>query len=229
MLNVQMMGHQRDILATMGIDIWIPQHAARLQQSPSSTLWRDQALPEPLPELPQTVLASPELVTPQKQDIAVELTQFIEVEPEQNRAEQLIAPQPPELQPEPAIQIAAFAIQAISLTSCTILLDTSSLTEAQAELWLNIQQAIPAEFAELKWPFPLAEMQDGRGASCYVQGFVDAISVGKDLIALGEVPYLQQADVHRLAGLQEMLDQPILKKRLWQFMQKSLNTRMPDE
>jgi len=55
------------------------------------------------------------------------------------------------------------------------------------------------------------------------------MGVDKDLIALGEIPHLQQADLHQLASLQEMLDQPILKKRLWQFMQKSLNTRMTDE
>ncbi|MCJ8160570.1 hypothetical protein [Acinetobacter zhairhuonensis] len=230
MLNIKMMGHQRDILATMGIDIWIPRSVARVHHSQSSGLWRDQAQPEINAELPLSQIVVPISSEPDIQDIDDVLTQFVEVEQE-------IVQQPPkpitpviaEVQPQPAIHIEAFELQAVSLATCLIVLDASQLTEAQSELWVNIQQAIPAEYHELKWPFPLLEMQDGRGAGSYVQGFIDAIGVDKDLIALGDISHLQQVDLQRLASLQEMLEQPILKKRLWQFMQKSLNTRMNDE
>ena len=230
MLNIKMMGHQRDILATMGIDIWIPNHSVRVQQTQSSSLWRDQALPEVMVELPQNQIEIPTFSPPDISEIESTLTQFVETEKEsRHQNTQVVSIEPLEAVPQAAIQIEAFELQAISSASCLIVVDASTLSESQVELWLNIQRAIPTEYHELKWPFPLAEMQDGRGASSYVQGFIDGMGVDKDLIALGEIPHLQQADLHQLASLQEMLDQPILKKRLWQFMQKSLNTRMNDE
>lgn len=225
-----MMGHQRDILATMGIDIWIPRSVARVQHSQPSGLWRDQAQPEIITELALSQVELPVSGESDIPEIDNALTQFFEIE--QENVQQTLKPATPvavELQSQSAIQIEAFELQAVSLATCLIVLDASYLTEAQAELWANIQQAIPAEYHELKWPFPLLEMQDGRGAVSYVQGFIDAIGVDKDLIALGDIPHLQQVELHRLASLQEMLEQPILKKRLWQFMQRSLNTRMNDE
>lgn len=230
MLNIEMMGHQRDILATMGIDIWIPNHVARVQQTQLSSLWRDQALPEVMTELPQDLIEPPALNQPDVQEVDKLLTQFVEIEQESHQQHtQVVLSEPLKADPKPVIQIDTFELQAISMASCLIVIDASGLSEQQTELWGNIQHAVPAEYHELKWPFPLAEMQDGRGASSYVRGFIDAIGVDKDLIALGVIPHLQQVDCHQLASLQDMLDQPILKKRLWQFMQKSLNTRMTDE
>src|SRR5690606_1359460 len=53
----------------------------------------------------------------------------------------------------------------------------------------------------------------------YIQGFLDGMSAEKNIIFLGTVPYISNSKIIQLASLQEMLDQPILKKRLWQFMQ----------
>ena len=223
-----MMGHQRDILATMGIDIWIPRAVTRVQHSSTSSLWRDQARPEVINELPLVQTETPLASEAKVQNIDDVLTQFVEIEQEQLQQHVKLAV-PAEIQQQQPIQIDAFELQAVCLASCLIVVDASQLSEKQAELWVNIQQAIPSEYHELKWPFPLQEMQDGRGAVSYVQGFIDAIGVDKDLIALGDIPHLQQLELHRLASLQDMLEQPILKKRLWQFMQKSLSTRMNDE
>ena len=43
----------------------------------------------------------------------------------------------------------------------------------------------------------------------------------KNIIFLGQSGYFNHEKGMQLASLQEMLDQPLLKKRLWQFMQKS--------
>lgn len=85
-------------------------------------------------------------------------------------------------------------------------------------LWHNIQHAVSGEYNELQWPFPLMNFQDGHGAESYVQGFLDAISEDKNIIFLGQSAYLKHSKSINLAGLQEMLTQPLLKKRLWQFM-----------
>ncbi len=76
-----------------------------------------------------------------------------------------------------------------------------------------------ADFFALQWPFGLVNLQDGRGAASYVQGFIDAISLDKNVICLGDIPHLEHAKVYPLASLQQMIEQPLLKKRLWQFMQ----------
>ena len=65
-------------------------------------------------------------------------------------------------------------------------------------------------------------MQDGRGASSYIQGFLDVFSTEKNVLCLGEIPHLQASHSIQLASLQEMLIQPLLKKRLWQFMQNKM-------
>jgi len=213
-----MIGHQRDILATLGIDIWIPKDVA-CQNMPSSSIWRDQAAPEYLTEI-VIAKSQPEIpIVPQ-----IEQPKVLE------RIEALITPSvikevPTEVAPlaieeRPALQIAPFQLQAFGLPDCVIVVDATEMTAEQQQLWNNIQQALQAEYYELQWPFPLLNFQDSRGVDSYVHGFLDAISADKNIILIGQLPYLADPQSINLAGLQEMLDQPLLKKRLWQFMQK---------
>ena len=215
-----MIGHQRDILATLGIDIWVPKDAA-CQNMPSSSIWRDQAAPEYLSEI--VVAKAQPLIVPEPK--AEQLKTLDQPDP-------LPAPTPvvKEVQAEivpqvveerPALHIAAFQLQAFGLPHCVIVTDATKLSAEQQQLWNNIQQALQAEYYELQWPFPLINFQDGRGAESYVQGFIEAISADKNIISLGQFPYFNHSKSIHLAGLQEMLDQPLLKKRLWQFMQKT--------
>ena len=215
-----MIGHQRDILATLGIDIWVPKDAA-CQNMPSSSIWRDQAAPEYLSEI--VVAKAQPLIVPEPK--AEQLKTLDQPDP-------LPAPTPvvKEVQAEivpqvveerPALHIAAFQLQAFGLPHCVIVIDATELSAEQQQLWNNIQQALQAEYYELQWPFPLINFQDGRGAESYVQGFIDAISADKNIILLGQFSYFNHSKIIHLAGLQEMLDQPLLKKRLWQFMQKT--------
>ena len=215
-----MIGHQRDILATLGIDIWVPKDAA-CQNMPSSSIWRDQAAPEYLSEI--VVAKAQPLIVPEPK--AEPLKTLDQAEPlptptpvvKEVQAE--IVPQV--VEERPALHIAAFQLQAFGLPHCVIVTDATELSAEQQQLWNNIQQALQAEYYELQWPFPLINFQDGRGAESYVQGFIDAISADKNIIFLGQFPYFNHSKSIHLAGLQEMLDQPLLKKRLWRFMQKT--------
>ena len=214
-----MIGHQRDILATLGIDIWIPKDAA-CQNMPSSSIWRDQAAPEYLTEI---VIA--------KSQPAIPIAPLVEQVKVLDRIEPSIIPTavlkevpaeviPLAIEERSTLQIAPFQLQAFGLPDCVIVVDATEMTSAQQQLWNNIQQALQAEYYELQWPFPLIDFQDSRGVGSYVQGFLDAIGTDKNIILLGQLPYLADPKSINLAGLQEMLEQPLLKKRLWQFMQK---------
>ncbi|MFH7764509.1 hypothetical protein [Acinetobacter sp. BSP-28] len=213
-----MIGHQRDILATLGIDIWIPRDVA-CQKLPSSSLWRDQAAPEYQTEI---VLAKAPAVLP----LELKIDQKPEPKPDLLDTSVSTNVEKVEVVTEviaerAALQIAAFQLQALSLPHCVIVVEATEITAEQQQLWNNIQHAVAAEYYELQWPFPLMNFQDGHGAESYVQGFLDAISADKNIIFLGQCAYFEHSKSISLAGLQEMLDQPLLKKRLWQFMQKS--------
>ena len=213
-----MIGHQRDILATLGIDIWVPKDAA-CQNMPSSSIWRDQAAPEYLSEI--VVAKAQPLIVPEPK--AEPLKTLDQAEPLPTPAVKEVQAEIalPVVEERPALHIAAFQLQAFGLPHCVIVTDATELSAEQQQLWNNIQQALQAEYYELQWPFPLINFQDGRGAESYVQGFIDAISADKNIIFLGQFPYFNHSKSIHLAGLQEMLDQPLLKKRLWQFMQKT--------
>ncbi|AXY61725.1 hypothetical protein CDG61_07420 [Acinetobacter sp. WCHAc010052] len=220
-----MIGQTREILANLGIDVWIPRENA-CQQMPEFSLWRDQSepvavdrmvefpqvsLPEPgHSDIPESVVKSretekPDVVLTPKSDTAV-----------QENLPRVISTAEP-------VHIPPFCLQAISLEHCAVVLNATVLSQAEQHLWVNIQNACSAQFYELKWPFPLVEIQDGRGVASYVQGFLDAVSSDKNLLSLGEIPHCSASKVIQLADLQSMLERPLLKKRLWQFMQKSVS------
>lgn len=212
-----MIGHQRDILATLGIDIWIPR--AELCQSHQPALWRDQSQPEVLSEiiLPE-LKAEASVIERSVVSAPVEVPAPVVITPTMD-----IQSQPePEHELREIVEVVPFSLQALGLAHCIIVIDTTSLTEDQQLLWLNIQLAMLGEFAELNWPFPWDNVQDGRGVESYIQGFLDGMSHDKNIIFLGTVPHLSNSKITQLASLQEMLDRPILKKRLWQFMQSRL-------
>ncbi|WP_032866527.1 hypothetical protein [Acinetobacter sp. 1000160] len=215
-----MIGQQRNILASLGIDVWIPREVV-CQKNTASSLWRDQVLEE-LQQTPARVFEP----APMVQDIEVKAVQTALVT-------EIERPQQAEVVAEPAVkeavvekeqivvstQIQAFELQMYVLENCAILLESSQLNDAQRQLWQNIQKARLGQYAELKWPFPLAAFQESRGLSSYIQGFLDATATGKKILCLGQLDFIQHSNILHLASLEEMLAQPLLKRRLWQLMQ----------
>lgn len=215
-----MIGHQRDILATLGIDLWIPR--AQLCQPHQHNIWRDQATAEIVSDIivqPQKIQAADAVIQPSIQTKVVPAQvseQVIETSLSEGVAETL-------LQRE-SVAIQSFSLQALKLPSCSILIDATEMTQQTQQLWSNIQRAIAGEFLELNWPFPWGNAQDGRGAESYIQGFIDAISHEKSIVFLGEIPHIKNSKILQLASLEQMLEQPILKKSLWQLMQHKAAT-----
>ncbi|WP_180003689.1 MULTISPECIES: hypothetical protein [unclassified Acinetobacter] len=208
-----MIGHQRDILATLGIDIWIPKGDVCQQHQVS--IWRDQVPAELHSEiiLPQPTQIAPVAKAPLIAPEPVTVEAKAEVK---SKVPVMVAP----IQEQREIlHISPFNLQALSLEHCTIVIDATEMTEQTQLLWTNIQRVLQSEFYELNWPFPWVNLQDGRGVESYIQGFLDMMSLEKNIISLGSIPHVTHNKMIQLASLQEMLDQPILKKRLWQFMQ----------
>ncbi|MGE8649434.1 MAG: hypothetical protein ACN6NL_05855 [Acinetobacter sp.] len=207
-----MIGHQRDILATLGIDIWIPKGDVCQQHQVS--IWRDQAPAELHSEI---ILPQPTQIAPvAKAPLVAPEPVIVETKAEvKSEAPAVVASQ----EQREILYIPPFNLQALSLEHCTIVIDATQMTEQTQHLWANIQRALQSEFYELNWPFPWVNLQDGRGVEAYIQGFLDMMSLEKNIISLGSIPHVTLNKMIQLASLQEMLDQPILKKRLWQFMQ----------
>ena len=212
-----MIGHSREVLANLGIDLWIPRDVL-CQELAQPSIWRDQSLPEVLVDL--SVVPQIPTDTEIKED---PLFAFVDesrtdVKQKQTHVEAKLPKVIEHVEEKPALQIPAFNIQALSLDRALILIEGSAITAEQQQLWVNIQKGLKAEFSELNWPFALPELQDGSCVENYVQGFVDAVALDKSLIVLGDVPHTLHLKAQKFSSLQQMLDQPLLKKDLWQYI-----------
>ncbi|MCU4379110.1 hypothetical protein [Acinetobacter haemolyticus] len=216
-----MIGQQRNILAAMGIDVWIPRDVV-CQKNTAPSLWRDQIIDQPTQysepvqnndaritqDAPMaSVETQPATVRESSQQ--VELDEKPVVKDSVIEKEQIVITAP----------VQAFELQMYVLENCALLVESSQLNDAQRQLWQNIQKARLGQYAELKWPFPLAAFQESRGLSSYIQGFLDATANNKKILCLGQLDFIQHTNILHLASLEEMIAQPLLKRRLWQLMQ----------
>ena len=217
-----MIGQQRNILATLGIDVWIPRDIV-CQKNTASALWRDQNIEQNTQtssiQFDSQVSQNVTEIKVEQQSVAIQ-----EVELLQQKQEAVVQPIAKQslIEKEQIVitaQIQSFELQMYVLENCAILLESSQLSDAQRMLWQNIQKAKLGQYAELKWPFPLAAFQESRGLSSYIQGFLDATATSKKILCLGQLDFIQHSNILHLASLEEMLAQPVLKKRLWQLMQ----------
>lgn len=208
-----MMEHQREILASLGIDIWVSRTAVP-QTLPQSSLWRDLAAPELHSEI-----IVPAAVNQQSKQQQPTILEEPKQEPSpQHTVVEVVAPDDiPEARA--ILQVEAFSIVALQIPHCVILAESTTLSQKQQQLWRNIQHALQAEYHVLQWPFALKVLQDGIGVENYVQGFVDVLSADKNMLILGHLPHFKSEQCLHLASLQEMLDQPLLKKSLWDAIQ----------
>ena len=169
-----MIGQQRNILAAIGIDIWIPKDVV-CEKNTAAHLWRDQVVENntPIEEI----------------SFASDLVEAHDLEPIISEPIVEVQSQPQEITPKPILReattakpqivvegsVQSFELQMYVLENCSILVESSQLNAEQQQLWQNIQKAKLGYYAELKWPFPLAEFQDSRFLPSYIQGFLDAL------------------------------------------------------
>lgn len=233
-MNVNVSEHQRSILATMGIDLWVLKVAVQTRHY-QTALYRDVEQEQQtsidtieFSNLSAAVQSAPNTDTVVESSIQIEKPQLPEVSllkrnPETQRTEEVTTSkqiqQQTDFVAEPAVQLSPFEIQAYVIENSVLLIDSTQISSEQLTLWSNIQRALIGQFYELKWPFPMLAFQDGRGASLYVQGFIDALRQERKIISLGHISHVGQQEIVELASLQEMLEQPLLKRRLWQMMQ----------
>lgn len=206
-----MIGPQRDILAHLGIERWVPRHI-HVQKAQPSNRWRDSSEFEHLQQLnvepvlaleptPQITVASAARTTPQKMP---------SVKPD--LAEQAVV--------MPNAEPIAFHLQALVSTHWVILIEASQLSVEQQQLWQNIQQALQADYHQLQWPFMGFAWQDPRGVPSYIQGFLNRFIDEHRILSLGVIQVLPQVQ-EQMPDLQAMLEQPLLKQKLWQKIQQN--------
>lgn len=256
-MNLTMVEHQRSILAVLGIDVWVPKTDVSIH-SYTPSIYRDQAEPDvgsygayadAFSTTPISVVEKSRPAPSFEQNTS--LANIVELEaalvvkkvaPEEG----VVAKQHVQLNSSfeninTPIHVEPFVLHALSTPDYVIALDATQLDDTQLNLWKNIQLAAAGQFQELKWPFPLSQFQDGRGAKSYLQGFFDALCIDKKLICLGALPLAdlkknengenqasintqisidagQATSIVQLHTLQEMIDQPQHKRALWQHM-----------
>ncbi|NAR52153.1 hypothetical protein [Acinetobacter haemolyticus] len=216
-----MIGQQRNILAAMGIDVWIPRDVV-CQKNTAPSLWRDQIIDQPT-QYSEPVQNNDARITQDAPMASVETQPAtVRESSQQVKLVEKSVVQAPVVEKEQIVitaPVQAFELQMYVLENCALLVESSQLNDAQRQLWQNIQKARLGQYAELKWPFPLAAFQESRGLSSYIQGFLDATANNKKILCLGQLDFIQHTNILHLASLEEMIAQPLLKRRLWQLMQ----------
>lgn len=220
-MNVNMVEHQRSLLAVLGIDVWMPKADTSVRNY-NRALYRDQVAPEfaipPSSEGLSASIGSHEIRADQQQTAGVPSALSLVREQVRETPAETIEQPVVVSEAKQAIHVEAFELQVWCNEQCLICVDTTQLNTAEIKLWQSIQMAKAGQYFDLKWPFALAQLQDGRGAQVYVQGFLDAIRGEKKVLSLGCIQNCPYDDVVILASLTEMLEQPMLKRHLWMQM-----------
>lgn len=209
-----MIQQQRQQLAMMGIDVWIPRHMAARTLPGSVTCWRDQDLGKDQtpsisvqPVTAKIEIKDPKVIQPIKQEIQKPVQQQV-----LSQAASVVVT----AQAEP---VQAFQLQALVAEKFVLFTDQLNLNTETLALWRNIQAALSLQDAGLQWPFPLANLQDTAGLSDYVQGFLDVVAAEKTIFCFGSLPAGLTLEHQQLASLADMLQQPLLKQQLWKLIQ----------
>ncbi|MEB3766405.1 hypothetical protein [Acinetobacter sp. MD2] len=205
-----MIEHRQQLLTSMGVGLWAPRQLVARSISVNS-IWRDQN--EDLPALkiefqleqPLTEIQSKSFPIIEKTQTSIDDT-FIEV------ASSSITHAVTESVP---LQITEFRIYALINTHFVVLVEQQQLPPECQNLWKNIQTNLNLVEADLQWPFPLFDLQDGNSAQDYIHGFFDVIATDKPLFCLGNFPIRIMRPIEILPSLTEMLQQPIRKQVLW--------------
>ncbi|AOA58721.1 hypothetical protein [Acinetobacter larvae] len=256
-----MLQHQRDILAHMGIDIWLSRQHAQTRPH-QQQFFRDQIIapteaqvhPVQYPADAATTQTIPQHDTPlltQQQSVPQQAvtttthcaaqqkvavtdadTTLIALDQTAQLGAKLSAATslPSSLDSEAHPQLAPFELQLVQFKHAVLVIDSTNLSHAEQRLWRNIQALYSGQFHVLKWPLPLENLQEGRGAHYYVAGFLTAQSNQRRLIVLGHLAHAQDLSYQTAPSLKEMLTQPQRKAALWQLLSAAIaaETKIPE-
>lgn len=225
-----MIEQQRQQLAMMGIDLWVPRHAAVRSISTATTLWRDADIGQSAQlstlskrvELESAIVLKQEIkqetvIKPDDQHVSLNVKA---VEAPLNLQETAHTAAVTKIDVEPLeIEQQAFQLQVLFSEQFVLLVDQQQLTAQTLPLWRNIQHALHLQDASLQWPFPLVNLQEPSGLQDYLQGFFDVVAAEKSIFCLGELPVSFKLSCQAVASLQDMLQQPLLKQQLWKLIQ----------
>ena len=209
-----MMQHQHNVLASLGIDIWVPRQAVS-QVSTEQSIWRDQEVVE-LNSKNEIAPTQPIVFDHQilKEKIVPPTQELVD---DQLTDHALLGEVVKDV-----VEVAPFSLQALIIYNALILIDATNFTQEQEALWLNLSKLSQQSLQQIKWPYAVSTLQDGIGASVYVQGFVDCLKTNKKILSLGKLPIQIAASIQATVSLQEMLDKPASKKILWDQIRQTL-------
>ncbi len=161
-----MTGQQRNILAAMGVDVWIPR-AMLCQKSRLFVLGvikfprRSCGVAVVNQQVIDASQAKPELThiesIAQLKDRQPP-TVVVEIEQSTLAAPRSILPKDQTV----VVMQQVFTLEAYCLDQVIIVVESSQLSKQQRQLWTNIQSSVSGYYHELKWPLPLENFRDGR-------------------------------------------------------------------
>lgn len=234
---------QRAILAGLGIPLWIPKLlGARKQHAASTIIWRDQPGLDQLGiSIPQTLQVANVAAQQETSVVPIENQSSVarQAVPEQSAkvadvtvSNPIIAPMPlpgADVAVHPADSLSSqpllrFSVQAVEINHWILLVDEQTLQSTEVrQLWGNICAAF-AKTEQLRFNWPLADglrWQHPQGAKAALNGFLFRLGMDKRIGLMGQLQDDVMPDrIERLPTLQELIEQPLKKRSLWQLLKQ---------
>lgn len=214
-----MIEHRQQLLTSMGIELWAPRQVA-VRSIQTKSIWRDRSTDleqeialqttEPSTQVAVKGELDSEKVLPTIQTKKVDIPEK-QIEPKLEK--QIVVSQ--DVVQAKSI-VSEFRLHALIGAKFVLITEQQQLTSVGRVLWLNIQNALNLNSADLQWPFPLMDLQDGGAVQDYIKGFFDVVAVEKTILCLGQLPIEICYSFEQLPSLAQILEQPLGKQDLWQ-------------
>ena len=210
-----MIEHRQQLLTSMGVALWAPRQVAVRSVQPR-TIWRDQSSLESevivhVEDAPQHVIEQlePKKVVPvQTKQVDIQKTQVAPALEEKVPLTQALVVS--------KTTINEFHLHALVGEKFVLITEQQQLPLTGQTLWRNIQKVLNLSSADLQWPFPVLDLQDGNAVHDYIKGFFDVIAAEKQVFCLGQLSIQMHTSLEILPSLEQMLEQPLNKQVLWE-------------
>ena len=112
-----------------------------------------------------------------------------------------------------------FILEACCFAKQVIMIERQQMSTTHEQLWRNIQAIEEnSQVVQLFWPIPQLNLNDEKGMKYYLQGFLDMHVMSKPIIFLGQTDLFSSESMQMAPSLNEMIEQPLLKRTLWKLL-----------
>ncbi|MBF7684618.1 hypothetical protein I2F17_02060 [Acinetobacter sp. B10A] len=213
-----MLQQQRHLLHSMGVDVWIVKDTQPKNFS-AEQFWRNQSsaffeLEDQQPSIIKQDLISEKDTRQKHIQIQTKVLDDLQKNEDLMHVESVLTPEMPQALVQQVIP--PFTLILLSTDQYSLLLNVTEISVQEKIFLENLTYALAATSTNLHWPPNLPDFQQGCFANSYVKGFVDHVSLDKEVILLGQLPSSINLEVKKnMPSMTDIINDPTQKRALW--------------